>query len=96
MKTNNKTKDNEDISEYHHTEFMFIMAMIKIKSFKEQRRSPAMIGFEMGLAYPYYETIIVSNYLTSKTNPNKDKVLALCQEFDKDLDNILPMRKLLK
>jgi hypothetical protein len=88
--------EDKKINEYHHAEFTFMMAMIKIKRLKEQGRSPARIGFEMGLAYPYYQTIIYSNYLTSKNNPNKKAVLALCQKFDKDLDNILPMRKLLK
>ena len=101
MKTNAKTKakskaSNEERDEYQHAKFMFIMAMVKIRQMKAQGRSSARIGFEMGLAYPYYETIISSKYLTSKTNTNKKMVLALCQEFDKDLDNILPMRKLLK
>ena len=101
MKTNAKTKAKskasyEDKYDYHCAEFRFIMTMAKIKIFKAKGGSPTRIGFEMGLAYPYYETIIDSKYLTSKTNPNKDKVLALCKEFDKELDNILPLRKLLK
>ena len=73
-----------------------IYEMTTIRSMITQRRRPERLGFEIGIAYPYYEQIILSKYLTSKKNPNSKMVLAACKEYDKYLDNILPLRRILK
>ena len=89
-------KHNEDAAEYAHAEYMFIYEMTAIRSMITWRRRPERLGFEIGIAYPYYEQIILSKYLTSKKNPNSKMVLAACKEYDKYLDNILPLRRILK
>ena len=86
-------KADEDAYEYSHAESMFRFAMTKIKHFKKQERSSTRIGFEIGVAYQYYERLIASPYLTSEKNPNSKMVLSLCKEYDKYLDVILPLRK---
>jgi hypothetical protein len=91
------TKDHEeDAYEYSHAEAMFIKAMTKINHFSHSHLPQVRIGFEVGLAYQYYEQIIRSRYLTSTNNPNRKMVLSLCKEYDKYLDAILPLRKILK
>ena len=93
MKTN---KTDEDAYEYSHAESMFLFAMAKIKHFSAQEGMSARTFFEIGLAYHYYEQIIQSRYLTSEKNPNSKMVLSLCKEYEKYLDTILPLRKILK
>ena len=89
-------KSDEDAYEYSHAESMFLFAMAKIKHFSAQEGMSARTFFEIGLAYYYYEQIIQSRYLTSEKNPNSKMVLSLCKEYDKYLDAILPLRKILK
>ena len=90
------TKSDEDAYEYSHAESMFLFAMAKIKHFSAQEGRSARTFFEVGLAYHYYEQIIQSKYLTSEKNPNSKMVLSLCKEYDKYIDAILPLRKILK
>jgi hypothetical protein len=75
---------------------MFLFAMAKIKHFSAQEGRSARTFFEVGLAYHYYEQIIQSRYLTSSENPNRKMVLSLCKEYDKILDEILPLRRMLQ
>ena len=96
MATEDKTKDKVDRLEYMHAESMFIEAMITIQHFLRSHRPPVRIGYEAALAYYYYEQIIQSRYLTSSENPNRKLLLSLCKEYDKILDEILPLRRMLQ
>ena len=96
MPTEDKTKDQVDRLEYMHAESMFIEAMITIQHFLRSHRPPVRIGYEAGLAHQYYEQILLSEYATSPENPNRKLVLSLCKEYDKILDEILPLRRMLK
>jgi hypothetical protein len=95
-KVTSMATNDEDASEYAHAEYMFIYEMAIIRSLIARRRRPERLGFEIGIAYTYYTQIIPSGHLTSKKNPNSKMVLAACKEYDKYLDNILPLRRILK
>lgn len=89
-------KLDEDFTEYLRAQTTFLFTMATIENFVRQGRSPASIGFEVGIAYPYYEQLIISSYLRSKKNQNRKLVLIACKKFEKYLDDILPWRKILK
>ncbi len=90
------SEEIERADELAHAKVMLIFQVAKIRHFIMQGRDPARVGFEAGLAYRYYETIMVSDCMSDEKDTSDAMAREAYEWYGKYLDEIIPMRLLLK